>query len=680
MKRQTIHGTRVFDRPNGDRIALLATNATVETTDKTDGSFVEINFQGATAWVSENDLNKSAEDPSGAFDEAFFVEECNKVAREINALADTPPWFVSADFLVARARIETGMTNAGSKLPDCVGPLQVSSAEWKDFLANGAAPLKAGLGPNDRDGWLLQVVGAGWRMREQAKALSALRPADAIGEQNDKDRFLPSYLDILHAHILDSPAAAMAIRDAIVAADKKEGAEATAAKAVPITQIVKDKLDAGKLTQLFAQRGSFLGAENAPKTLGDFVANTEAVLDAALKAAFEKTKQVVPEELPKIAQGEAPWFDVARDELGKDISEMNTQSQRIVSYFEATNFGKGATPATPWCGAFAAFCVKQAGLEPPTGAAVAANWKKWGSEISFRSGEIPEGAVVVLSPSEGTGTSGHVAFFNGFADNGKRVKLLGGNQSDALNVKSFMTSRIAAVRWIDLQPKAPPDDSPSSTPTPSSSSAPTPSNVSPSDLPISQKAIDLIVEAEVTSKAVYEKRYRHPIWPKGQSGVTVGIGYDVGHQSKDQVAQDWTGVIDDNMVKLLQKACGIKGPAAGPLAKELAAVDVPFDKAMQVFLKRDVPRWVGIVAKALSNIKDPHITPDRLGALVSLAYNRGPSFAKAGDRYREMNNIRRHMTGRQFALIPDEFRSMKRLWPDMAGLRRRRDAEAAMFA
>jgi uncharacterized protein (TIGR02594 family) len=680
MKRQTIHGTRVFDKPNGDRIALLATNATVETTGKTDGSFVEIDFQGATAWVSENDLNKSAESPTGAFDEAFFVEECNKVAREINALADTPPWFVSADFLVARARIETGMTNAGPKLPDCVGPLQVSSAEWQDFLANGPATLKAGLGPNDREGWLLQVVGAGWRMREHARALSALQPAATVGEQNDKDRFLPSYLDILHAHILDSPPAAMAIRDAIVAAEKKEGAEATAARAVSITQIVKDKLDAGKLRQLFAQRASFLGAENAPKTLGDFVANTEAVLDAALKTAFEKMKQVVPEELPKIAQGEAPWFDVAQDELGKDISEMNTQAQRIVSYFEATNFGKGATPATPWCGAFAAFCVKQAGLDPPKGAAVAANWKSWGNEISFRSQEIPQGAVVVLSPSEGTGTSGHVAFFNGFSDNGKRVKLLGGNQSDALNVKAFLTSRIAAVRWIDLQPKAPPEDSPSSAPIPLPSSTPIPPDVSPSNLPISQKAIDLIVEAEVTSKAVYEKRYRHPIWPKGLSGVTVGIGYDVGHQSKAQVAQDWTGVIDDNMVELLQKACGVKGPAAGPLAKELAAVDIPFDKAMQVFLKRDVPRWVGIVEKALSNIKDPHITPDRLGALVSLAYNRGPSFAKVGDRYREMNNIRRHMAGRQFALIPDEFRSMKRLWPDMAGLRRRRDAEAALFA
>jgi uncharacterized protein (TIGR02594 family) len=671
MKRQTIHGTRVFDKPNGDRIGLLATNATVETTGNTDGSFVEINFQGATAWVSENDLNKSAESPIGAFDEAFFVEECIKVAREINALADTSPWFVLADFLIARALIETGMMNAGTKLPDCVGPLQVSSPEWQDFLANGAPTLKANLGPDDRDGWLQQVVGAGWRMREHAKALSALQPAAPVGAENDKDRFLPSYLDVFHAHILDSPAAAMAIRDAIVEADKKEGAEATAAKAVSITQAMKDKLDAGKLTQLFAQRGSFFGAENAPKTLGDFVANTETVLDAALKTAFEKIKQLVPEELPKVAQGEAPWFDVAQDELGKDVSEKNAQSPRIVTYFDATNFGRGATPATPWCGAFAAFCVKQAGLEPPKGAAVAANWKSWGNEISFHSKEIPQGAVVVLSPSEGTGTSGHVAFFDGFADNGKRVQLLGGNQSDALNVKSFLTSRVAAVRWIDLEPKAPPDDSPSSTPIPS--------DVSPSDLPISQKAIDLIVEAEVTSKAVYEKRYRHPIWPKGQSGVTVGIGYDVGHQSKAQVAQDWTGVIDANMVALLQRGCGVKGPAAGPLAKELAAVDIPFDKAMQVFLKRDVPRWVATVRKALPNTDDPTITANRLGALVSLAYNRGPSFSKSGSRYTEMNNIKAHMASRRFNRIPDEFRSMKRLWPDMAGLRRRRDAEAAMF-
>src|SRR5262245_44955197 len=119
MRRQTIHGTRVFDKPNGERIALLAINATVETTGKTDGSFVEINHQAATAWVSENDLGP-AESVHGVFDEAFFVEECIKVSRETNALTDTPPWFVSPDFLIARALIETEMKNVASKLPDCV--------------------------------------------------------------------------------------------------------------------------------------------------------------------------------------------------------------------------------------------------------------------------------------------------------------------------------------------------------------------------------------------------------------------------------------------------------------------------------------------------------------------------------------------------------------------------------
>jgi uncharacterized protein (TIGR02594 family) len=692
MKLVTIQGTRVFDKPDGERIALLAINATVEGTGTTEGLFVEIKHQDKTAWIRQENVKPADNSFRLPLDEAFFVEECNKVAREINALTGTPPWLVSPDFLVARALIETGMTNAGSKLPDCVGPLQVSSAEWKDFLENGDGRLKAGLDADDRDGWLLQVVGAGWRMREQAKALSSLQPAAAVGQDGDQDRFLPSYLDVFHAHILDSPDAAMAVRDAIVAADAKKGDEAKAAKAVPITQVLQPKLDAAKLADLFARRQPFLGAQNAPKTLGEFVANTEATLDAALKTAFDKTKELVPEELPKIAQGEAPWFDVAQDELKKDVAENNAQSGQIVSYFKATNFGNGATPATPWCGAFAAFCVQQAGLKPPAGAAVAANWKNWGSELPFRSGEIPQGAVVVLSPSEGTGTSGHVGFFNGFAENGKRVQLLGGNQSDALNVKSFLTSRIAAVRWIDLQPKAPPDDAPSSTPTPSSSTptpssstpisssrTPIPSEGSPSGLLISKAAIDLIVEAEVTGKALYEKRYRRPIWPKGMSGVTVGIGYDVGHQSKAQVAQDWTGVIGANMVALLQSACGVTGAAAAPLAKKLADVDISFDQAMQVFLKRDVPRWVGTVRKALPNIDDPNVTANRLGALVSLAYNRGASFAKAGSRYAEMNNIRKHMTGRKFDLIPAEFRSMKRLWPDMAGLLRRRDAEAKLF-
>ena len=87
-----------------------------------------------------------------------------------------------------------------------------------------------------------------------------------------------------------------------------------------------------------------------------------------------------------------------------------------------------------------------------------------------------------------------------------------------------------------------------------------------------------------------------------------------------------------------------------------------------------LPRWVGVVERALPNTDK--IGPDCLGALVSLTYNRGASFGKDGERFREMRNIRSHLQGRQYARIPGELRSMKRLWPNLTGLQKRREREA----
>lgn len=99
--------------------------------------------------------------------------------------------------------------------------------------------------------------------------------------------------------------------------------------------------------------------------------------------------------------------------------------------------------------------------------------------------------------------------------------------------------------------------------------------------------------------------------------------------------------------------------------------------AISVHANRVIPRWVALVEKSLPNIGD--IGPDCLGALVSLTYNRGASFSKPGDRYREMRDIKDHMTAREFAQIPDDIRSMKRLWPDVPGLQNRREREAQLF-
>lgn len=199
-----------------------------------------------------------------------------------------------------------------------------------------------------------------------------------------------------------------------------------------------------------------------------------------------------------------------------------------------------------------------------------------------------------------------------------------------------------------------------------------------SSTPISQQAFDLIVEFEVSSKAVYERKYRSTIWPKEQSGVTIGIGYDVGYVTKTQLWGDWKGAIPDAMITALERALGVRGAPAEAVARALrGSVDIPFDAAILVHKGKVMPRWVALVENHLAHTGA--LKPNSLGALVSLTYNRGASYGAAGPRYREMRAIKQHMADRAFAKIPAEFRSMKRIWPNVPGLQSRREREARLF-
>lgn len=194
----------------------------------------------------------------------------------------------------------------------------------------------------------------------------------------------------------------------------------------------------------------------------------------------------------------------------------------------------------------------------------------------------------------------------------------------------------------------------------------------------SQAAINLIVMEEVSSKAAYEARYQHPEWPGGASGVTIGIGYDCGYSTSATIHADWGDKLPAAMVQHLQDVAGIHGSPAKSYAHALhGVVTVPWDAAMAVFSLRDMPKWENLVAHALPNTEK--LTPDSFGALVSLAYNRGTSFSNSGDRYREMRDIKVHMATNAFSEVPGDIRAMKRLWPNMKGLRDRRDHEAALF-
>lgn len=199
---------------------------------------------------------------------------------------------------------------------------------------------------------------------------------------------------------------------------------------------------------------------------------------------------------------------------------------------------------------------------------------------------------------------------------------------------------------------------------------------------IGQESEALIVNEETGGEAYYLKTEQHPDYPGGASGVTVGCGYDCGYSTAAEIGADWGPVLPAAMVEALQSVAGIHGSPARSHAAELrGVVTVSWAAAQAVFVGRDVPKWTATVQRDLPNTD--LLPPDCLGVLVSVAFNRGASFDLAGDRYREMRAIKADMASKNFAGIPAQIRSMKRLWPagtaDHADLVNRREHEAALF-
>jgi hypothetical protein len=193
---------------------------------------------------------------------------------------------------------------------------------------------------------------------------------------------------------------------------------------------------------------------------------------------------------------------------------------------------------------------------------------------------------------------------------------------------------------------------------------------------VSKRALDKIVEYEVTSEAAYTKKYQKPIYPGADSGVTIGIGYDVGHNTKTTIDADWRGRISDDDLELLKTAAGIKGAAAGALIANLKSITVPFAAAREVFYIHTLPRYAKDTRAIYPGIEK--LPADAQGALLSLIYNRGSSLA--GDRRREMKAIAAHVAAKNLEAIANEISAMKRLWDKskLPGLHKRRDDEAAL--
>jgi hypothetical protein len=192
---------------------------------------------------------------------------------------------------------------------------------------------------------------------------------------------------------------------------------------------------------------------------------------------------------------------------------------------------------------------------------------------------------------------------------------------------------------------------------------------------LTAQGVTFIAREEVSSPGEYRRRYKHPVWPTENSGITIGIGYDLRFVNEAKVKADWGDALPPDTIARFVPVLGTRGTPE--LLATVADVDVPLPAAVAVFVKRMLPEHVGHTRVAYPLLDT--LPPPRRTALISLVFNRGG--ALEGDRRREMMRIRELLEAADVDAVAGEIEAMVGLWDPVKerGVIERRRREATLW-
>lgn len=141
------------------------------------------------------------------------------------------------------------------------------------------------------------------------------------------------------------------------------------------------------------------------------------------------------------------WLDIAWAAEGVEETGGRAATPEILAYFRDAGHPEIVSDEVAWCAAFAGACLARAGL-PHTGSLMARSYLKYGTPI-----DTPRvGAIAVLRRGADP-SAGHVGFVVG--SDATHLRLLGGNQNDAVSVARFPRAMLVGLRWppVEAAPK-----------------------------------------------------------------------------------------------------------------------------------------------------------------------------------------------------------------------------------
>lgn len=136
------------------------------------------------------------------------------------------------------------------------------------------------------------------------------------------------------------------------------------------------------------------------------------------------------------------WLIEARKHLGLSEVKGAAHNAEILKMWRDIKRGGIKDDETPWCAAFLGAMLERVGIRS-TRFESAKSYLQWGVTLT----NPVVGCVVVFSRDGG----GHVGFFLGYDKKGNLL-VLGGNQSDGVNVRAFPVERATGYRYPETLP------------------------------------------------------------------------------------------------------------------------------------------------------------------------------------------------------------------------------------
>lgn len=192
---------------------------------------------------------------------------------------------------------------------------------------------------------------------------------------------------------------------------------------------------------------------------------------------------------------------------------------------------------------------------------------------------------------------------------------------------------------------------------------------------LTSAGVTLIAREEISSPSAYRKTFARPVWPTENSGITIGIGYDLKFADRAKLEADWGAVLPAATLDRLAAVSGTAGSAQR--LQQVADVEIPLLAAVRVFLEQMLPEHIGHTRSAYPTLDQ--LPAHRRAVLVSLVFNRGGSLD--GDRRREMKRIRELLGAGDEEGVPAQLQAMTRLWDPVKerGVIERRQREATLW-